>query len=147
MYKLIERINKITPGTRWLLVIFWMAIIFAFSHQANSGRVTEEYFGVMNVPVRKMGHLGEYMILYVLTKFALDGTKNGINKYSSIIALTLSILYAASDEWHQNFVTGRSASIRDVAIDSIGALMGVAFYYLCHKVSLKLKPSKEGQES
>ena len=127
---------------RWSLVLGWMAIIFAFSHQANSGTVTEEYFGVMNVPIRKMGHLGEYFILYVLTKFAIDGTTSGITKYSAIIALFFSILYAASDEWHQSFVPGRSASARDVLIDSTGALMGLISYYIASKLYAKHQLSK-----
>jgi len=31
-----------------------------------------------------------------------------------------ALLYAASDEWHQSFVPGRTATPRDVAIDAVG---------------------------
>lgn len=34
----------------------------------------------------------------------------------------LSLCYALSDEFHQSFVSGRSASIRDVLTDTIGIL-------------------------
>ena len=35
------------------------------------------------------------------------------------------ILYAISDEIHQYFVPGRSAEIRDVLIDVLGANIGI----------------------
>lgn len=127
--------------TRWSLVLIWMAVIFALSHQANSGTVTEEYFGVMNVPIRKMGHLGEYLILYVLLRWALSGIESSITKHYSLLALILSILYAASDELHQHFVIGRSASARDVLIDSIGALLGLILYLLMTKFVAKYRNS------
>ena len=122
-----------SPVFRWSLVIAWMIIIFALSHQANSGRVTEEYFGSMNVAVRKMGHLGEYAILYILIHFALDSIKYSIIKSRALLALAMASLYAASDEWHQGFVPGRSSSIRDVGIDTIGVCIGAMFYYLARK--------------
>jgi VanZ family protein len=34
-------------------------------------------------------------------------------------------LYAASDEFHQLFVATRDASLRDVAIDTFGAVLGI----------------------
>ncbi len=35
-----------------------------------------------------------------------------------------SVLYAATDEWHQTFIAGRAGQLRDVLIDSVGALIG-----------------------
>ena len=40
-------------------------------------------------------------------------------------ALALGVLYAASDELHQAFVRGRHASPIDVAIDTVGLLIGL----------------------
>ena len=40
-------------------------------------------------------------------------------------ALALGVLYAASDELHQAFVRGRHASPVDVAIDTVGLLIGL----------------------
>jgi len=42
-----------------------------------------------------------------------------------LISWALTTLYAASDEFHQLFVPGRSGEIRDVCIDSVGAIAGV----------------------
>lgn len=35
-----------------------------------------------------------------------------------------TLIYAASDEWHQTFVFGRSGTVMDVFIDSVGSLLG-----------------------
>jgi VanZ family protein len=46
--------------------------------------------------------------------------------------LVMALLYGLSDEWHQSFVPGRSASIYDVAADLIGALGGCYLYFWIH---------------
>ena len=38
------------------------------------------------------------------------------------LALMLCVIYALTDEGHQAFVPGRTASLYDVALDSTGAL-------------------------
>jgi VanZ family protein len=39
------------------------------------------------------------------------------------------VAYAASDEFHQHFVAGRNGNLIDLAIDAIGALLGVVVYH------------------
>ncbi|MBX3073887.1 VanZ family protein [Candidatus Obscuribacterales bacterium] len=139
------------PGrlVRWLCVVAWMVVIFAFSHQAYSGKVTEKYLGGMNVPVRKMGHVTEFMILFLLVRWALAVPKlsredrgiiggTAINTAQrvatvsptkvflspSVIAFVFAISYAATDEWHQSFVPGRSSNWTDVAVDASGVSVG-----------------------
>ena len=49
------------------------------------------------------------------------------------LAWALTLLYAATDEFHQSFVSGRHASIWDVLIfDNLGALIALWFLTL-HK--------------
>jgi VanZ family protein len=40
-------------------------------------------------------------------------------------AFLVSVLYAASDEYHQTFVPGRSGRLVDVGVDTIGALVAL----------------------
>ena len=49
---------------------------------------------------------------------------------SGSMALLLSVLYAVSDEWHQSYVPGRSATIQDTLVDTTGACLGWAGVYL-----------------
>lgn len=122
-----------------------MIVIFAFSHQAYSGRVTEKYLGEANIPVRKAGHISEFMVLFWLVRWALlkderekqigtgvvrdtDSSEsvNGTETRVIVLAFLISIAYAASDEWHQGFVPGRSSSLADVAWDTSGILFGAS---------------------
>ena len=47
------------------------------------------------------------------------------------------ILYAASDEFHQLFVPGRSGQITDVLIDSGGLLAGILLVVLIKSFYIK----------
>jgi VanZ family protein len=53
------------------------------------------------------------------------------------LALFLSVMYAFLDEWHQSFIPGRSAELRDVFIDSIGSFLGIMVYILILKIFLE----------
>lgn len=119
-----------SPIIRWGLVCLWMLVIFLLSHQPYSGRITEEYLGGFNVPVRKLGHLAEYFVLFMLAHWAMIAPHNpGDERHGGakffVIPSVISVLYAMSDEFHQAFVAGRSASASDVLVDATGVLMAV----------------------
>ena len=76
--------------------------------------------------IRKIAHITEYLILGFLM-FNLLKQYSVTNIY---YAIGLSILYSCTDEFHQLFINGRSGSIRDVLIDSIGILIGTYLYKL-----------------
>lgn len=131
----------------WGLALLWMAVIFAFSSQANSGAYTEAYLQDANVPIRKLAHMFEFAVLAVLYQTALAGSPmlqgemeaSAVNKKSKhnlknyLLAWALAVLYALSDEWHQAFVPGRSSSLLDSGVDAIGALIGLStVYWLRH---------------
>jgi VanZ family protein len=42
----------------------------------------------------------------------------------ALMAASLAIVYAVSDEVHQRFVPGRTAAAGDVGIDALGAVVG-----------------------
>jgi VanZ family protein len=76
---------------------------------------------------RKMAHLIEYGFLAFLTAQALRAG----NRPRRIVlggALLFCVLYAASDEFHQSFVPGRYAKVRDVALDALGAALVLSIY-------------------
>lgn len=182
-----------------LLSAVWMLVIFCFSHQANSGRITENYLGGANVPVRKFAHMFEYAVLAILyyrslllgacltlqkspdysasnlaknaatnaadysggysgeksleiegeistqispkianketaknaaastsVRASVRASASSVNHLKlAILALFMAIAYALSDEWHQSFVPGRSATLSDVMVDASGALIGL----------------------
>ncbi|WP_282939500.1 VanZ family protein [Paenibacillus sp. RC67] len=74
--------------------------------------------------IRKGGHITEYAILCFLVVMTLlsKPIKTGA---SLAIGGIFSILYAASDEWHQSFVLGRTGHAIDVMVDTIGVVLAV----------------------
>lgn len=136
----------------FIMLILWMIVIFSFSSaDANKSTGTsdkvittmieikdkitnnetpknEKEIIVKNSSfyIRKLAHITEYLILGFLMF-------NLLNQYSVTkiyYAIGLSILYSCTDEFHQLFISGRSGSIRDVLIDSIGILIGTYLYKL-----------------
>ena len=72
--------------------------------------------------VRKGAHFSAYAGLGVLLTLAY-GKK-------PVPGWVTAVLYAGSDELHQRFVPGRSGELRDVLIDSSGALTGILVLFL-----------------
>ena len=46
-----------------------------------------------------------------------------------LLSILFSFLYAATDEFHQLFVPGRSGEFKDVMIDTVGAATGAFLFY------------------
>lgn len=93
----------------------WAALIFALSSipSLSTG------LGVWDLALRKLAHVGEYAVLGALLLRALSATGP---------ALVLGVMYAVTDEIHQHFVPGRTASALDVVIDAVGVLLGIGVY-------------------
>lgn len=106
----------------WLPVLFWMAVIFGLS--AMEGHDIRP-FDLFYFIERKAFHVIEYFILGVLAYRAFS--QNISLKRSLLFSSVLTLLYAASDEWHQTFVFGRAGTPRDVAIDAFGIFLAAVF--------------------
>ena len=103
-----------------------------FTGKSLSVQEKEKVLKYLVFPVRKCAHLSLYLILGILI-ISLLHEYMVINIRVVILSLLISILYACSDEIHQLFVPGRSGEVRDVLIDTLGACLGVSFYYLVYK--------------
>ena len=78
----------------------------------------------LDYPVRKAAHLTEFAVLGMTIVLALYFQKIR-RKSIKLTAIAIGALYAASDEFHQLFVKGRSCQLFDVGVDSIGVCIGV----------------------
>ena len=120
--------NKISKFIKyWLPVILWCSLIFYLSSQPN----LRTSWGIWDSILRKIAHaliFGMLAWLFwrgVMQKTRLPIEENRDNKWKIklILVIIFSVLYAFSDEFHQSFVPGRSGSIIDVGIDSVGILV------------------------
>ena len=99
----------------WLPPLLLMGAIFFFSSQAdlNSGLGTIDLIG------RKIIHFGQYALLAFLWWRVFESPLG--RRRAALAAFTITIAYAATDEFHQTFVHGRHGSPVDWLIDSAGA--------------------------
>ena len=123
--------SELAPIGEWIPVVLWGALIFTLSTSAfsaaNTGKIIDPMLrwlipgisaasvDVGHMLIRKAAHFTEYGILFWLLV-------RGPMKERPYLALMLCVVYALTDEGHQAFVPGRTASLYDVALDSSGAL-------------------------
>jgi VanZ family protein len=107
---------------RWIPAGLMMALIFFISSRTSSQL---PYFGEIDVLIKKGGHAIGYAML-ALAYFTALPPRLSIG-YRIVMAFFMTILFALSDEFHQSFVEGRTSSLRDVVIDSLGAITALTF--------------------
>ena len=146
----------------WVLIILWMSIIFAFSNQQatqskkvssgviktvvkafdfNDSLSEEELTNIsekLTFVVRKGAHFSAYALLGLLIAMLLK-EYNILKAKQFILSVGITFLYACSDEIHQIFVKGRSGEVRDVIIDTCGAIFGVLILKLIIRIKNKAK--------
>lgn len=144
----------------WLPAVIMMCVIFYFSSKpANeskessmtiASRVLNIYENITRVSVgddkreetintidhiiRKCAHFTEYLILAIAISIPLCIVHRMTGYRLALIAGLITALYAATDEFHQLYVPGRSGEIRDVLIDSSGALLGIVIFTLVSRI-------------
>ena len=130
---------KIKKIIKIIILILWMLVIFLLSNQTGSestGLSDKLICSVMSncTPdiysfiVRKTAHFILYFILGIFTILNFK-----LSKESIINAILICIIYAFSDEIHQMFINNRSGELRDIIIDSIGAISSILLFYKLKK--------------
>ena len=136
-----EPITAFSDASRWSYwwpAVFWAACIAAFSSNWLSSSHT---FGLfirvasfllphlpleelenLHAVLRKLAHFSVYFILSLLLFRAIRRGRSGWHRRWSLAALLLAMAYAGTDELHQLFTISRTGSLRDVGIDTLGAL-------------------------
>ena len=145
---ILKRKNLVLLCLSAAAVIFFMCSIFLFSSQDNaqtntlSKKFTEKIAATvfsgysamsedmkttvvseMNLFIRKTAHFSLYffmsMVIYLF--FAVLRRKY---LFAGIISILICFMYASLDEFHQKFVPGRTPLVKDVMIDTSGAILG-----------------------
>lgn len=109
---------------RWGLALGVMAVIFIASSIPS---MQMPRFEVWDVLVKKGGHFTGYALLAALYVRGLAYGQRATPRAWGLAVLG-AVLYALTDEFHQRFVPGRGATLVDVGIDAVGALVGATLY-------------------
>lgn len=145
-----------------LAAVIWCGIIFFFSAQSGvqSTGVSnfiitkaaeifspdsnpEELIAKYSFIVRKGAHFAIYTVLSSILMVVMNIAREKMSlpkKY--IAAVSITVFFAFTDEFHQFFTEGRSAQLSDVLIDSCGALTGAAFVSLILYIRKRSKNKK-----
>lgn len=89
--------------------------------------------------IRKLAHFTEYMLVGLFSLWIWFLWREKKLLYSALVLIQL-LISASLDEFHQYFVPGRHASVRDVLIDTVGGLTGILIVFLvslCIRKSIK----------
>jgi VanZ family protein len=109
--------------------------------------MSEETRNAIVTLVRKCAHLTEYAILAYLFWRALRKPKRDDPRPWSWreggLAILFVALYASTDEFHQLFVPTREASVKDVCLDTLGAVGGIILIRLLFLRRAKREERKE----
>jgi VanZ family protein len=125
----------------WLPTLLWLCVLAFFSTDTFSaehtgsllmkvlhalfGGVSAHRFQQIHFFIRKAAHFGSYGLLGALAFFSWRATLPARPRWTlrwSALSLMLVIAAASMDEFHQSFVSSRTSSLRDVALDFVGAL-------------------------
>lgn len=127
------------------LLLIWMGTVFMFSHQdatkssdtsnvivervAQIFQVTDSE-GVENISfiIRKLAHFSLYAVGGILAFLFFHTLEIDFWK-TFVMSQGLGVFYAMTDEFHQFFVPGRSAELRDVCIDSMRCFGGNSYHW------------------
>ena len=116
----------------WVPPFLYMALIFIVSSLEQPPLPMPAFEWLT---IDKLYHFIEYAILggLLARAFAKAGPAALPSKFIWLTAAVLSILYGASDEWHQTFVPGRFATLADWVADVLGSIAGVLAVYLYYR--------------
>jgi VanZ like protein len=104
----------IVPILRWFLP------------HASSTLIRHLHFGI-----RKLAHVMEFGVFSITVFRAFRGPRAGWRLDWALLTFLVAISYAVLDEFHQTYVPRRHFSLKDMAIDGLGAVLAqlVVWWY------------------
>ncbi|HEX2945582.1 MAG TPA: VanZ family protein [Clostridia bacterium] len=164
--------SKLTRILAWSFTAVWMLAIFILSAQPGnqSGNLSlsvtqllvrfvslivplnqenianPDWLNNFNGLIRECAHGAAYFVLALLAANAL---KKHSLKGLKLILLTLAFcaVYAASDEIHQLFVSGRACELFDFEVDMLGAALSMILFQIVSFLAGKIRRRTAGSHA
>jgi len=89
--------------------------------------------------ISNLAHIPAYALLTFLWLKSFAGTESKNNMIVFSLILSGLILFAISDEIHQSFVPGRTASLMDIGLDLIGTALGLWLFKMFEVFTREMK--------
>jgi len=114
--------NRTLTMALYIVTVLYMVLIFYLSslHNIQQPGPLDDF-----PSVDKIEHASEYFVLGLLLALCFQRTPSiGPDWQSWGLVLLVGLTYALSDEFHQSFVSGRSADLLDLLADTAGISVG-----------------------
>lgn len=132
-------LHYVGPLLLWMLVIFLWSTDFGSAENINpqiqgifqklfpgiAAQMDPETVYRINFNIRKTAHVTEYALLAILAYRAVAFGDSRFRDRLVVLPFLISVLYAASDEYHQSFSVIREGAAADVAFDAFGVTIGL----------------------
>jgi VanZ family protein len=106
---------------RWAPVAGWAAFTLLCSSLPGSALPSAP------TGTDKVVHVALYAVLGLLLARAVRASsapRRGVRWSDALLVVAACTLFGAGDEWHQDYISGRSSDRADLAADCIGACLG-----------------------
>ena len=100
----------------------------------------------MHTGIRKLAHVIEFGVFSIAVFHGVRAERSGWKFQWAALTLLIAASYAGLDEWHQSFVPLREPRLRDVLIDTTGALLAQMLVWIYAKLHKNSPPSGEPLE-
>jgi len=109
--------------------------------------VSRETFDLLHLLMRKAAHTTEYAIFcaFLYSSFSPDATFVWRPRVA-LTSLSIAVGYSLTDEFHQLFSPGRTSSLMDSGIDTLGAAMAILLIYLLGRKKRPVNSSASAPE-
>jgi VanZ family protein len=142
----ILRSGRVAQAIAWAPAVGWAALLFFLSTEtfaaSSTGRWVDaivRLFWPQATPllvrdvhflVRKLAHVGAYFVFALLLDRGFRSATTVSTPARLVAAFAIAAAYSLTDEAHQSFVRGRTATIGDCGFDGLGAALASLFLWM-----------------
>lgn len=100
------------------------------AYYSATAEIQETAIKAFSFYIRKSAHMTCYFLLAIMLFYLLSLWIKSIPRRCGIV-VSLCLIAASVDEFHQKFVPGRSGELRDICVDLVGCAMALGLCLLC----------------
>ncbi|MBD0379789.1 VanZ family protein [Paenibacillus sp. WST5] len=93
--------------------------------------------------IRKLAHVVEYAFFGLLVYLLLNLLLKKRPFLVFMITMSLCLIFAAADEYHQRFVFSRTPKMGDIIIDGVGVVIGASLAAAIVAIRRRIRANKE----
>jgi len=132
MQALVDWLLSVSASWRWIITLILAAIVVALSISPGVEQSGDNIFVwvIVRTPtlIQKIMHIATYAALAMCWMWTLESIESRAVQISLTVIATVGL--GAVLEWHQTNIPGRFGTVFDVALNALGAAIGLALALL-----------------